>query len=279
MWNRIKQILKQSTIIVSVFHNVMMLKIYCQVNIEAVKKHRNMPRNEIEKLESLRDVCKGERCFIVGTGPSLTIEALDTIAGEKSFAVNSAYMAYDYTKWRPNYYVITDDSAFEILGRGCYQNHIYDYFFLGTVCDEEIPNCINMCINSSNHFLINTIWNKLSNKIFPIARYSQDISKVIYGGKTVIYPTIQIAAYMGFKEIYLLGVDCNYKKKLSHADFVEGEKGYQYSEQWAATTSEMMIMQFEEMSKRLPEDVKVYNLSPTGNLEVFPRKKLTDVVK
>lgn len=278
MWHKIKQILKKSPILVSIFHNVMMLKLYLQVNVESAKKLNSMPKDEIEKLRGLKDIYKGERCFIVGTGPSLTIEALEKIADEKSFAVNSAYMAYEYTRWRPNFYMIADDSAFKVLGKGCYTDCRYDYFFLGTTCEDKIPNCVNVCINSSNHFLINTIWNRLFKKVFPIARYSKDITKVIYGGKTVIYPAIQIAAYMGFKEIYLLGVDCNYKKRLSHADFVEGEKDYIYTDQWAVTTSEMMIMQFEEMSKLLPADVRVYNLSTEGNLDAFPRRIITDII-
>ena len=42
--------------------------------------------------------------------------------------------------------------------------------------------------------------------------FSEDVARVVYGGATVTYACIQIAVYMGFKEIYLLGVDCNYCK-------------------------------------------------------------------
>ena len=42
--------------------------------------------------------------------------------------------------------------------------------------------------------------------------FSRDIASVVYSGQTVTYSMIQFAAYMGFKEIYLIGVDCNYSK-------------------------------------------------------------------
>ena len=46
--------------------------------------------------------------------------------------------------------------------------------------------------------------------------YSVDFSpnayEVVYDGYSITYSLIEIAIYMGFKEIYLLGADCNYPK-------------------------------------------------------------------
>ena len=40
--------------------------------------------------------------------------------------------------------------------------------------------------------------------------FSYDITDTIYSGPTILYEAVQIAVYMGFSEIYLLGVDCNF---------------------------------------------------------------------
>ncbi|WP_431242695.1 hypothetical protein ACQ9BO_23405 [Flavobacterium sp. P21] len=40
--------------------------------------------------------------------------------------------------------------------------------------------------------------------------FSSDVSEIVYDGYSIVYSLIQIAVYMGFKEIYLLGVDCSY---------------------------------------------------------------------
>ena len=38
-------------------------------------------------------------------------------------------------------------------------------------------------------------------------KFSDDLTEGIYSGTTVLYAMFQIAVYMGFKNIYLLGVD------------------------------------------------------------------------
>ena len=49
----------------------------------------------------------GERCFIVGNGPSLKNTKLDLIKNEFSFAMNRISMIFDFTEWRPSYYSCT----------------------------------------------------------------------------------------------------------------------------------------------------------------------------
>lgn len=43
------------------------------------------------------------------------------------------------------------------------------------------------------------------------AKFSDDCYAVVYDGFTITYSLIQLAIYFGFKEIYLLGADCNYE--------------------------------------------------------------------
>ena len=42
------------------------------------------------------------------------------------------------------------------------------------------------------------------------SKFSDNAFEVVYSGYTITYSLIQLAVYMGFKEIYLIGVDCNY---------------------------------------------------------------------
>lgn len=50
------------------------------------------------------------RAFVVGNGPSLTVEQLNKLIPETSFAVNRIHLMYDKTKWRPDYFVYMDMS-------------------------------------------------------------------------------------------------------------------------------------------------------------------------
>lgn len=147
-------------------------------------------------LVKFKDIHKGERCFVIGNGPSLKYEDLELLHNhhEVCFGVNRIYLAYEYTKWRPDYYVAVDyvivqNDRMKISAmQGIrFIRHFYKmaetwdqqdiYEFRGLACQPGEP------------------------------RLSQDLCNGIYTGNTVVYDAIQIALYMGFQEIYLLGVD------------------------------------------------------------------------
>lgn len=147
-------------------------------------------------LMKFKDIHKGERCFVIGNGPSLKYEDLELLHNhhEVCFGANRIYLAYEHTQWRPDYYVAVDytivqNDRMKILAmQGIrFIRHFYKmaetwdqqdiYEFRGLACQPGEP------------------------------RLSQDLCKGIYTGNTVVYDAIQIALYMGFQEIYLLGVD------------------------------------------------------------------------
>jgi len=47
----------------------------------------------------------GEKLFIIGNGPSLTYEILDSLKNETTIAMNNIAIAYPHTDWRPTYYL------------------------------------------------------------------------------------------------------------------------------------------------------------------------------
>jgi hypothetical protein len=72
---------------------------------------RKRSSNFIRKryLKQFKNLHPGERCFIIGNGPSLTPEDLAKLKSEISFGSNKIYLAFDQTEWRPSYYVVEDD--------------------------------------------------------------------------------------------------------------------------------------------------------------------------
>ena len=59
-------------------------------------------------LGSFKDLHKGERCFLVGNGPSLSALDLTKLEGELAFTVNRGYLAEKFGLPTTPYYVITD---------------------------------------------------------------------------------------------------------------------------------------------------------------------------
>ena len=51
-------------------------------------------RNKSKRLRNLKGVAAGKRCFIVGNGPSLTVEDLERIQNEDSFACNYIFRIF-----------------------------------------------------------------------------------------------------------------------------------------------------------------------------------------
>jgi uncharacterized Rossmann fold enzyme len=61
------------------------------------------------KILKFKEKHKGERCFIIGTGPSLRASDLDLLINEYTFASHRIFNIYDQTNWRPTYYVAQDE--------------------------------------------------------------------------------------------------------------------------------------------------------------------------
>jgi hypothetical protein len=103
----------------------------------------------------------------------------------------------------------------------------------------------------------------------------------------VTISAFELAFYMGFSEIYLLGIDNNYKnevnlsgKKVVHKDiesYFKSDKINFTSEHFSPIET---ITKTYEVAKRYADshNIKVYNCTRGGKLEVFERKNLDDVI-
>lgn len=276
----IKEILKKNEIVVSIYENIGMLKSVFAAKKNYVCAKKSLSTGEIRRIKQYKDIHKGERCFIVGTGPSQNINDLERLQNEITFTVNTGYKAYSKTKWRADYYVVMDENAVPFFEEAINAEHMYK----GIFCTTWMKNvkggekAIRLAIDGSTVFLFDTIWNQLFPTIFPLAKFSKDISKKVYAGKTVVYACIQIAAYMGFSEIYLTGVDCSYNIDKAHFDLMS----YQLDaagQKRVVRSGMLMKRQMEALADILPKyNVKVYNATRGGALEAFQRVKLEDIL-
>ena len=107
--------------------------------------------------------------------------------------------------------------------------------------------------------------------------FSEDITDFIGGGGTSLYEIFQIAIYMGIKEFYLLGVDYSFNKEMksngemiinkdiqSHAKEIDQGDGIYY-------VDDIMKAWLKIKSYAENHNIKIYNATRGGKLEVFPR--------
>lgn len=230
-----------------------------------------------EILQALKGKYKGQRCFIVGAGPSLTLEQLEMIKEEYSFGVNADFTLYDKTAWRATSYCMIDDSCIQKYQDKINEDEI-EYFFYGAWSKYYGKKGICVPIHNAHNHIIGSRWNRWFPRAFPVCRFSNDISKIVYTGKSVVYTLLQIAAYMGFTEIYLLGVDCNYmpqalyNQNIRHTDNIPDVQKYENGKQ--------MIVQYEVAQKwAIKNNIGIYNATGGGQLEAFPRVNLSEVLQ
>jgi len=225
--------------------------------------------NEIKKLKNSQ---KGKRCFIVATGPSLTPEDLDFLRNEDTFGVNSIFLMYDRTDWRPQYYICTDAPYFDklIKSYGIKPDELCErYLFLNSDTRKRNPSFMSNRIR----WICFSPWNRAYN--FERYQIMTDISHGMYAFGTVTNIAITIAMYMGYKQIYLIGADCSNLNKHFVNDITDKEKDDKYVEEVISIQLAGYRIMKEETQKR---NVEVFNVTRGGALEVFPRVVLEDII-
>lgn len=273
----IKSIIKKNKLIVGIYENYMAFVYYIKAHNDAIRTKRRLTEQDRKEIQRFKNIHKGRRCFIVGTGPSQNVRDLNSLKNEITFTVNNAYKSYDGTEWRADYYVVMDDNAEYILDNLFLERYEHKCVFYNSRLQYKGKNGVKLADDAAHTMLLHTVWNRWVPHLFPIMRFSDDISKVIYTGKTVVLACIQIAAYMGFDEIYLSGIDCDYSGML-HSPIMGGNKAEDMRGRLLKSGG-LMIEQFEALNKLLQEyGIKVYNATRGGKLEVFPRVDLDTVL-
>ena len=224
-----------------------------------------------DEMRKFHNIHEGESCFVIGNGPSLSGADLDILYKHhmKSFACNSIYKAYDKTKWRPDYYVLVDVNGIEMAKEAMqYISDNCQYMFSRSngrlrYCTEKYENIR----------LFKSVFSESEEQF----SFSADCSEHLYIGHTVTYAMLQLAVYMGFKTIYLLGIDHQYAKQ-----FVNGVEETNNVKNYSSLLEEDDVGGFYLIDKTTlaysaarkyaeGHGIKIYNATRGGKLEVFER--------
>ena len=210
-----------------------------------------------------------DRCFIVATGPSLKMEDLQLLHDrqEITFSMNKVYKAFHLTSWRPTYYFASDPEMLKVNEKELVELDL-NYKFL----TDSYPAFWqrNMGLEHLYRF----------HSIFDYAReneddFSEDVTKGMYASMTVAYLALQMAVYMGFKKIYIIGSDCDYYGKDGTDDKTHFVAGYND----VKNTNKPYVLDVEQIFKSYEaakcyadkHGIKIYNATRGGKLEVFER--------
>lgn len=261
-----------------------------QINELFIQTFDPSVRNMASRLSNFRGLYRGNRCFIMGNGPSLNLMNLDLFKNEYIWGSNRCYLLFDRIDWRPTFYVAVDkrvvpDNAKEI-------NNLV----------VELPSTkffipynfrYNKILKSRNNlFWFNETPYSENGKAFD--NFSLEPSISMSGVRTVTLSSLQLAVYFGFNPIYLIGCDTSYSiptnvhvennnseflisiedNDLNH--FVPNYFGY--GKKWHNPHVDRMIKHYEESYEVCNSiNIEIFNATVGGNLKVFPRVNYLDL--
>jgi hypothetical protein len=167
-----------------------------------LEKARFSVVGKLPLMEQYRGIGRGKRCFIMGGGPSLKKVDPLLLQNEDTFGVNAIYLITDWLGFLPKYYMVEDRLVVEDRGaeiaamRG--PAKFYDARY-----NAHIPPDMD-----TRNFRMFGLFDGYP--AFPC--FSHDAAKGIWWGGTVSYMCMQLAWYMEYDPVYLIGMDHNYVK-------------------------------------------------------------------
>ena len=236
------------------------------------------------RLSSLHNSYRGQRCFIFGNGPSLNQMDLSLFQQEYVWASNRFYLIFDQIDWRPSFYVGIDKRVIPDIAPDLTQLRInlpeMRFFFPLEFREKRV-------LFSTP----NTFWFREQSADYPGIQsisFSTDCEKELAPSKTVTISMIQLAVYLGFNPIYLVGCDTSYTvpqtviREDTQAEYLVSTQdddpnhfhpGYfGAGKKWHQPHVERMIAHYEQVKIACDAlGVNIYNATVGGNLEVFPR--------
>lgn len=227
-------------------------------------------RRSARRLRELRDTYKGRRCFIIGNGPSLRQMDLSPLRDEVTFGLNRIYLLFEELGFPTTFLVsinrlVLEQAAQEVTAAD--STVFLNWWSRHHVPPERDP--IYLRVTSAK------------------PRFSTAVDRGIWAGATVTFAALQLAYYMGFEEVILIGVDHSFAETGRPNDVVESSgpdqnhfhpdyfgKGFR----WQLPDLEMSERAYE-LARAAYEGAgrRVLDATVEGKLEVFPKVEFTSL--
>lgn len=227
-------------------------------------------RESIRKLAALKDSHKGERCFVVGNGPSLKSMDLGKLQGEFSFGFNRIFLAAAELGFTPSCIVSINDLVIEQSVAELQALKMPKFFAW------RARKWLSM--DADTHFIYTS---------YTGPGFSKDVTGRVWEGATVTNVALQLAYHMGFSKVILIGVDHNFTSQgtpnttvTSTGDDPNHFSGAYFAKgfRWQLPDLETSERGYRNAHKAFEADGRqVLNATVGGKLTIFPRVDYTSL--
>ena len=229
---------------------------------------------------------QGKRVYIIGNGPSLKNTDLNLIKNEYSIAMNRISLIYDSTEWRPSFYIFCSTNCQHKIWGKEWTSSIHK-----AIKEKNTTSFIykrfRNTIDPQNKHGINWIKNISENKPKPNgdildSSFSNNIEERIDKSASTVNVALQMAKYMGFSEIIVLGCDLGWT----------ADKGYNndqnhFTKSYNADIPSHKVVKINKQMrnvhrlarKNIDDNVKMYNASIKTTLDTYPLIDYNSITK
>lgn len=246
---------------------------YVKTQMQSYQSHHFEKTRYGKELKSYKEKHAGQICFVIGNGPSLSAKDLQALheKGIPSFGTNRIYKIFDQTDWRPTYYISEDANVLRGVQKEASALSAGAKFIPVNLKWYE-----DITVAEASYF-----WMDYQSYCPETFNLSLDIPHSVRCRGTVTTTCIQFAIYMGFSEIYLLGVDHNFSKMVDKNGNVIEDNTVQshFAKDYNSDIKDLgfhvdeateAYIDIEKLSQKI-KTFKVYNATRGGKLEVFER--------
>jgi hypothetical protein len=157
-------------------------------------------RANLKRLEAYRDIHQGKRCFLIGNGPSLRQTDLSLLQGEYTFGMNRIYLAFPELGFTSTYLVSVNDLVLEQCALEM------NALALPKFVTWRARRWFRGGPDAGQTIFLDTDYTGPEN-------FNPNAAGRLFEGFTVSYVSMQLAFFMGFSEVILIGVDHNFATK------------------------------------------------------------------
>ncbi|MBK8501183.1 MAG: DUF115 domain-containing protein [Saprospiraceae bacterium] len=223
------------------------------------------------KLKPYKDIHTGKSCIIIGNGPSLNQMDLSAITDCYTIGLNKIFLIFKKIDLKLNYVVAVNKLV--ISQSVAAYNALQCPVFLSYSASKRLP------FHSEKIHYLHT---------GNLKGFYPNICWPVYEGYTVTYVAMQIAYFMGFEKIYLVGVDHYFKQngKRNEIQTMHGvdanhfDPGYFSGQHWQLAdlvNSEISYQKARDYYEA--NDRNIYDATLNGKLTIFKKVEFSEAVQ
>lgn len=235
---------------------------------------------DYEFIKSLKDAHKGERCILIGNGPSLNENDLELLKNEFTFASNRIYTIFERTSWRPNIYMCGDVTQMQ-------SSSIEIPEMKGTIklLRNNCKRYPKQFEDSFHYFIHDGSFALDKEKLFQ-SRVSEDVASSFSISQSITCLMFELAFYMGFNEVYLIGVDHRFPIEIDmNGNTIERKVDQHFKGEVLAKKTKQNFCYKEALTKSYEviaeyakkNSIKIYDATRNGELNVFEKIDFSEV--